>query len=196
MLDPAYVREHLDEVRTGLKNRGVDPEAILETIASLDAKRRDLIVQVEGLKRDQNAAGEEVSRAKKAGQDPSAVFAANKARGHQIKQLEAALEEVEQKRTELRMTVPNLPHASVPVGRTAEDNVQVRRAGEPRPFDFTPRPHWEIGAELGILDFERAAKMSGARFSVLLGAGARLERALINFMLELHTQEHGYTEVE
>jgi seryl-tRNA synthetase len=196
MLDPAYVREHLDEVRTGLRNRGLDPEAILEPFASLDAKRREQILEVEGLKREQNASGEDVARAKKQGLDPSGVFAANKARGQQIKQLEAALEDVEQKRTDLLMTVPNLPHASVPVGKSAEDNVEVRRHGVPRAFDFEPKPHWDIGSALGILDFERAAKMSGARFSVLMGAGARLERALINFMLELHTQEHGYTEVE
>jgi seryl-tRNA synthetase len=196
MLDPAYVREHLDEVRTGFRNRGLDPESILGPFAELDAKRRAQILEVENLKREQNAAGEEVARAKKQGLDPSAVFAANKARGQQIKQLEAALEEVEQKRTELLMTVPNLPHPSVPVGKTAEDNAEVRRHGEPRAFDFEPKPHWDIGTALGILDFERAAKMSGARFSVLMGAGARLARALINFMLELHTTEHGYTEVE
>ena len=196
MLDPAYVREHLDEVRTGFRNRGLDAEAILEPFASLDARRREQILEVEGLKREQNAAGEEVARAKKQGLDPSAVFAANKARGQRIKQLEAALEDVEQKRNELLMTVPNLPHASVPVGKSAEDNAEVRRHGEPRRFDFEPRPHWDIGTALGIIDFERAAKMSGARFSVLIGAGARLERALINFMLELHTTEHGYTEVE
>jgi seryl-tRNA synthetase len=196
MLDPAYVREHLDEVRTGFRNRGLDADAILEPFASLDARRRALILEVEHLKREQNASGEEVARAKKQGLDPSAVFAANKARGQQIKQLEASLEEVEQKRTDLLMTVPNLPHASVPIGKTAEDNLEVRRHGEPRAFEFEPRPHWDIGAALGILDFERAARMSGARFSVLMGAGARLERALINFMLELHTREHGYTEVE
>jgi seryl-tRNA synthetase len=196
MLDPTYVREHVDEVRTGLGNRGLDPDAILESFAALDAKRREQILEAEGLKREQNAAGEEVARLKKQGIDPSGVFAANKARGQKIKQLEAALEEVEQKRMDLLMTVPNLPHASVPVGKTADDNVEVRRHGEPRAFDFEPRPHWDIGAALGILDFERAARMSGARFSVLMGAGARLERALINFMLELHTGEHGYTEVE
>ena len=196
MLDPAYVREHLDEVRAGFRNRGLDPEALLGPFAELDARRRAQILEVENLKREQNAAGEEVARAKKQGLDPSAVFAANKARGQQIKQLEAALEEVEQKRTELLMTVPNLPHASVPVGKSAEDNAEVRRHGEPRVFDFEPKPHWDIGAALGILDFERAARMSGARFSVLMAAGARLERALINFMLELHTREHGYTEVE
>src|SRR5436190_3219296 len=196
MLDPAYVRDHLDEVRTGFRNRGLDAEAILEPFVSLDARRREQILEVEGLKRDQNAAGEEVARAKKQGLDPSAVFAANKARGQRIKQLEAALEEVERKRTELLMTVPNLPHASVPVGKSAEDNAEVRRHGELRAFDFEPKPHWDIGTALGILDFERAAKMSGARFSVLMGAGARLARALINYMLELHTREHGYTEVE
>jgi seryl-tRNA synthetase len=195
MLDPAFVRAHTDEVRSALANRGLDPDAILGPFAALDAKRRELIPQVEGLKREQNAAGEEVARAKKQGLDPSAVFAANKARGQQIKQLEAELEAVEQQRQDLLMTVPNLPHATVPVGKSADDNVEVRRLGQPRAFDFEPKPHWEIGAALGILDFERAARMSGARFSVLMAAGARLERALINFMLELHTREHGYTEV-
>jgi seryl-tRNA synthetase len=196
MLDPAYVREHPDLVRTGLENRGLDAAAILEPFAALDAQRRGQILEVEELKREQNAAGEEVARAKKQGLDPSAVFAANKARGQKIKQLEAALEEVDQKRSDLLMTVPNLPHASVPVGKSADDNREVRRHGEPRVFDFEPKPHWDVGTALGILDFERAAKMSGARFSVLMGAGARLARALINYMLELHTREHGYTEVE
>jgi seryl-tRNA synthetase len=195
MLDPAFVRAHTDEVRSALANRGLDPDAILGPFAALDAKRRELIPQVEGLKREQNAAGEEVARAKKQGLDPSAVFAANKARGQQIKQLEAELDAVEQQRHDLLMTVPNLPHATVPVGKSADANVEVRRHGHPRTYDFAPKPHWEIGAALGILDFERAARMSGARFSVLMAAGARLERALINFMLELHTREHGYTEV-
>jgi seryl-tRNA synthetase len=196
MIDPAYVREHPSEVRAGLRNRGIDPESILEPFAVLDARRRELILEVEGLQREQNAAGQEVARAKKEGLDPSGMFGANKARGQQIKQLEAALEDVERKRTDLLMGVPNLPHGSVRVGKSADDNVEVRRHGTPRPFDFEPKPHWDLGSALGILDFERAAKMSGARFSVLMGAGARLERALINFMLELHTGEHGYTEVE
>jgi seryl-tRNA synthetase len=195
MLDPAFVRDHTDEVRSALRNRGLDPESILGPFGALDAKRRELIPQVENLKREQNASGEEVARAKKQGLDPSAIFAANKARGQQIKALEAELDGVEQQRADLLMTVPNLPHATVPVGRSAEDNAEVRRHGEPRSFDFEPRPHWDIGPALGILDFERATRMSGARFSVLMAAGARLERALINFMLELHTREHGYTEV-
>jgi len=196
MLDPAYVRAHLDEARAGLRNRGLDPDAVLGPFTTLDAKRRELIPRVEHLKREQNASSEEVARAKKQGLDPSAIFAANKARGQQIKQLEAELGEVDQQLADLLMTVPNLPHASVPVGKTAEDNSEVRRHGEPRAFDFEPKPHWEICPALGILDFERATRMSGARFSVLMGPGARLARALINFMLELHTREHGYTEVE
>jgi seryl-tRNA synthetase len=196
MLDPTYVREHLDEVRAGLRNRGLDADAILEPLTALDATRKTLIPKVEGLKRDQNAAAEKVAQAKKQGLDPSAIFAENKARGQQIKELETELEQVERARADLLMTVPNLPHASVPVGKTAHDNSVVRTHGEPRVFDFEPKPHWDLGTALGILDFERATRMSGARFSVLLGAGARLARALINFMLDLHTREHGYTEVE
>jgi len=196
MLDPAYVRDRTDDVRSGLQNRGLDPDTILGPFAALDARRRELIPKVEGLKREQNAAGEVVARAKKAGQDPSAIFAANKARGQQIKQLETELDAVELQRADLLMTVPNLPHESVPVGRSADDNREVRRVGQPRAMDFAPKPHWDLGPALGILDFERATRMSGARFSILMGAGARLERALINFMLELHTREHGYTEVE
>jgi seryl-tRNA synthetase len=196
MLDPAYVRDHLDEVRTALRHRGADPEPLLAPLTELEAKRRALIPQVEGLKREQNAASAEIARAKREGQDPSGIFAANKARGAQIKALEAELEAVEQRRGELLMVIPNLPHESVPVGASAADNVEVRRHGMPRTFDFEPKAHWDLGPALGILDFERATRMSGARFAVLLGGGARLARALINFMLDLHTREHGYTEVE
>jgi seryl-tRNA synthetase len=195
MLDPAYVRDHADEVRAGLAHRGLDPDSILQPLAALDARRKSLIPEVEGLKRDQNASGEEVARAKREGRDVSQIFGANKARGQRIKELEAELDAVERQRTDLLMTVPNLPHASVPVGGSAADNQEVRRHGTPRSFDFEPKPHWDLGAALGILDFERAARMSGARFSVLQGAGAKLERALINFMLDLHTREHRYTEV-
>jgi seryl-tRNA synthetase len=196
MLDPAFVRDHLEEVRAGLRNRGLQPDAELEQITTVESERRRLIPELEGLKREQNAAGEEVARAKRQGQDASAIFAANKARGQRIKQLEAELEQIEQRRASLLMTIPNLPHASVPIGASANDNKEVRRHGEPRRFDFEPQPHWDLGPGLGILDFERATKMSGARFSVLIGAGARLGRALINFMLELHTREHAYLEVE
>jgi len=196
MLDPAYVRDHLEEVRLGLRNRGLQPDAELEQIATVETQRRRLIPELEGLKREQNAAGDEVARAKRQGQDASSIFAANKARGRQIKQLEVQLEQIEVRRASLLMTIPNLPHASVPVGASADDNKEVRRHGGPRRFDFDPKPHWDVGPALGILDFERATKMSGSRFSVLIGPGARLARALINFMLELHTREHAYTEVE
>jgi seryl-tRNA synthetase len=196
MLDPAYVREHIDEVRTALGHRGLKADAELEQLATLEARRRRLIPELEGLKREQNQAGDEVAKAKRQGLDASAIFAASKARAQQIRQLEIQVDQVEQQRASLLMVLPNLPHASVPVGASAEENQEVRRHGEPRTFDFEPRPHWELGPALGILDFERATRMSGSRFSVLMGPGARLARALINFMLELHTREHGYTEVE
>ncbi|HEX7020869.1 MAG TPA: serine--tRNA ligase [Gemmatimonadaceae bacterium] len=196
MIDPAVLREHPDVVRTALSNRGVQADAELEQLATLEARRRRLIPEMEGLKREQNAAADQVARAKRQGQDASAIFAANKARGQQIRQLEIQLDQLEQQRTQLLMTLPNIPHESVPIGRSAADNQEVRRHGEPRVFDFEPKAHWDLGPALGILDFERATRMSGARFSVLLGAGARLARALINFMLDLHTREHGYTEVE
>jgi len=196
MLDPAYVREHIDEVRQGLRNRGMDPDAEVEQIVTLETRRRRLIPELEGLKREQNAAGDEVARAKRQGIDASPIFAASKARGQHIRQLEIQVDQVEAQRSLLLMTLPNLPHASVPVGGGPADNVEVRHLGEPRAFDFDAKPHWELGPALGILDFERATKMSGSRFSVLLGGGARLARALINFMLDLHTREHAYLEVE
>jgi seryl-tRNA synthetase len=196
MLDPAYLRENIEIVRAAMRNRGVEADAELEQLATLEARRRRLIPELEGLKREQNAAGDEVARAKRQGQDATPIFAANKARAQQIRQLEIQADQVEQQRAALLMTLPNVPHQSVPVGSNAGQNVEVRRHGDVRSFDFTPRPHWELGTALGIIDFERATKMSGSRFSVLVGAGARLARALINFMLELHTREHGYREVE
>ena len=196
MLDPAFVRERLDEVKEGLRRRGLDPDAELKAFLDADTERRALIPEAEGLKREQNAASEDVARAKREGRDVSDIFAANKARGQRIKELEKRVAEIDDVRTRALSGIPNLPHASVPVGTSAEDNVEVRRVGAPRTFDFEPRPHWELGASLGILDFERATRMSGARFSVLMGAGARLARALIDFMLDMHTREHGYTEVE
>jgi seryl-tRNA synthetase len=168
----------------------------LSELASLDAERRRLIPLVETLKREQNTAGEAVARAKKAGQDASEIFAANKARAAEIKTHEVELDAIETRRDALMLTLPNVPHESVPVGTSAADNPEVRRWGTPRTFDFEPKPHWDLGVDLGILDFERATRMSGARFSILSGAGARLARGLINFMLDLHTREHGYREVE
>ena len=196
MIDAAFVRDHTDEVRRALQSRGLDVDNDLEQIVTLETRRRRLIPEVEGLKREQNAAADEVARAKRQKQDATPIFAANKARAQQIKQLEVQLEQTEYQRSSLLLTLPNLPHASVPQGRSAADNVEVRREGTPREFDFEPQAHWDLGPRLGIIDFERATKMSGARFSVLLGGGARMARALINFMLDLHTREHGYLEVE
>jgi seryl-tRNA synthetase len=197
MLDPAFVRDHMEQVRNGLRNRGGrDVDKLLEDIATLETARRRLIPEVEGLKRQQNTAGDEVARAKRQGLDAAPILEANKLRSQQIKQLSVQLESVEHQRDQALLMLPNLPHASVPVGKSSEDNPEVRRHGTPRTFDFEPKAHWDIGPALGILDFERATRMSGARFSVLAGAGARLERALINFMLDLHTREHGYREVQ
>jgi len=196
MLDPAFVRDHADLVAAGLRSRGIDPTADLEAFARLEGRRRAILPEVEGLKQQQNRSGEEVARAKKEGRDPSAIFAANRERGQKIKELEAEVNAVEDERRRLLLTIPNLPHADVPVGASAADNVEVRRVGEPRAFDFAPQAHWDLGPALNIIDFERATKISGARFAFLVGDGARLSRALINFMLALHTREHGYTEIE
>jgi seryl-tRNA synthetase len=196
MLDPSYIRDHIEEVRTGLRNRGLDPDKALEEIATLETARRRLIPELEGLKRAQNTSGDEIARAKRLGQDTAPVQEANRARAQQIKQLGFQLDSIEHQRTAAVLNLPNLPHASVPVGKSAQDNVEARRVGEPRAFDFTPQPHWDLGPALGIIDFERGTKIAGARFTVLSGAGARLSRALINFMLDIHTREHGYREVE
>jgi seryl-tRNA synthetase len=196
MLDPAYIRDHMDEVRTKLRHRGLDPDKALEELATLESVRRRLIPELEGLKRLQNTSGDEIAQAKRRGLDTAPVQEANRARAQQIKQIGVQVDSIEHQRTVALLNLPNLPHDSVPVGRTAADNVEVRRAGEPRVFDFPAQPHWELGTALGILDFERATRMAGARFAVLSGAGARLSRALINFMLDVHTREHGYREVE
>jgi seryl-tRNA synthetase len=196
MLDPAFVRDHHDLVRTALVNRGMDADTLLDALGPLDERRRALIVEVENLKRDQNSAAAEVAKRKKAGEDVAGLVDANRARGQQVKEKDAALQALEDERRNLLLLIPNVPHASVPVGRSADDNREMRRVGDLPVFDFEPKPHWDLGPELGILDFERGTKIAGARFTVLMGQGARLARALINFMLDLHTREHGYTEVE
>ncbi len=196
MLDPLYLRTHRDEALARLNARGGDFAADLDELAAIDDERRALLQRVEALKREQNAASDAVQRGKRDGTDVDELIHANKLRASEIKQLEATLATIDARRDAALLRLPNLPHASVPAGRSAADNVEVRRWGTPPAFDFTPKPHWDLGAALGILDFERAARMSGARFSVLIGAGARLARALIDFMLDLHTREHGYTEVE
>src|SRR6476469_7455963 len=149
MIDPALVRDHLDLVRTGLQSRGVTSTADLDRLAELEAQRRRLLPTVEGLKREQNAAGEEVAKAKRQGLDPSAIFATNKARAQQIKQLEGELDQVERARHALLMTLPNLPDASVPLRTSADDNQEVRRWGTIPSCMFEPKPHWDLGPALG-----------------------------------------------
>jgi len=196
MLDASYIRNHLEEVRAGLRNRGIDPDKALEEVATLETARRRLIPEIEGLKRQQNAAGDEIARAKRGGKDTTAMQEATKSRVAQIKQMQVQLDSVEYQLQSAMMNLPNLPHASVPIGKGAAENVEVRRHGTPREFPFRPQAHSDLGPALGIIDFERGVRLAGARFTVLSGAGARLSRALINFMLDLHTREHGYREVE
>ena len=196
MIDPAFLREHLDTVRTALANRGMDMTRELEELAALEARRRRLLPELEGLKREQNTSGDEVARAKRQGLDTTKIQDANRQRAQEIKQKTVELDLIEQRRNTGLLVIPNVPHATVPAGKSAEDNTEVRRVGTPRSFTFIPQPHWDLGPALGIIDFERGTKIAGARFTVLVGAGARLARALINFMLDLHTKQHGYTEVE
>jgi seryl-tRNA synthetase len=193
MLDLHFVREHPDRVAAGLKKRG--QTWALDEFNALDARRRALLVEIEGLKRHRNESSKKIGEIMKGGGDATALRHEMKALGEKVSALEADAAEGESSLADLMKRMPNLPHESVPEGTTADDNVVARTWGTPRVFPFTPQAHWDLGAALGILDFERAARMTGARFAVLMGDGARLERALINFMLDLHTKEHGYTEV-
>jgi seryl-tRNA synthetase len=196
MVDPALLRENADTVRTALHNRGADLHAELEELTTLEAQRRRLLPELERLKREQNLAGEEAARAKREGRDITPIQEASRQRAQRIKQMDVELESIDDRRHRGLLTIPNVPHRSVPVGKSAADNVEVRKRGEPRPFAFPAQAHWDLGPALGIIDFERGTKIAGARFTVLVAAGARLARALIHFMLDLHTREHGYTEVE
>jgi len=193
VLDIKLIRNDPDKVREAMRRRG--EEAPIDEVLALDERRRALVTEVEQLKARRNQVSEEVARAKRAGQDASEIIAAMREVSDRIKALDDEIRDVEDRLHQLLLVIPNIPHESVPYGESDADNVEVRRWGEPRKFDFEPKPHWEIGTRLGILDFERAAKVAGARFTVYKGAGARLERALINFMLDVHTQEHGYTEI-
>ena len=195
MLDLNFVRENLPLVEEKLRQRGMDPAAVLKDFREVDVCRRQAITGAETMKARRNQASEEIAKLKKAGQDASAQMAETKQLREQIQEKERAANELEVRLREILAGIPNIPHESVPVGKGTEDNVEVRRCGTPPKFDFTPKPHWELGEQLGVLDLERAAKLSGARFAVYWDLGARMERALANFMLDLHTHEHGYTEV-
>jgi len=195
MLDLSFVRDNLPLVEEKLHQRGLNPTEVLKDFGQVDAQRRQAITAAETLKAERNRASEEIAKLKKSGQDASAQIAETKQLREQIQDLEKAAEEYDARLREILAGIPNLPHATVPVGKGAEENVEVRRWGTPPKFDFIPKPHWELGEHLGVLDLERAVKLTGARFAVYWDLGARLERALANFMLDLHTREHGYTEV-
>jgi seryl-tRNA synthetase len=195
MLDLTFVRENLPLVEEKLRQRGMDPAAVLKDFREVDTERRKAITEAETRKAQRNKASEEIAKAKKAGQDASAAMAQTKELREQIQQLEKTATDLDTRLRDILIGIPNLPSDSVPVGQSADDNVEIRRWGSAPKFDFTPKSHWDLGPELGILDLERAVKLTGARFAVYWDLGAKLERALANFMLDLHTREHGYTEV-
>ncbi len=197
MLDLRFVRENPEAVRAGLARRGMTLD--LTEFLALDARRRAVQQEIESLRRKRNEVSEEIGRLKKAGQLAEDKVNEMRAVGDQITALENSTREVDESQRNILLTIPNLPHASVPDGKDENDNREIRRwspeGGEPPKFSFEPKPHWDIAELLDIIDFDRAAKITGARFALYKGLGARLERALINFMLDLHTTEHGYLEV-
>lgn len=193
MLDLKKIRTQPEVVRAAMERRGDDVP--LDELLAKDEEWRLALARVEELKAQRNKASDEIGRLKRAKEDASAAIAEMKEVSEAIRNLDVKVKELEERIHELLLVIPNIPHESVPDGFTDAENVEVRRWGEPRAFDFEPKPHWDLATDLDIIDFERAAKVTGARFAFLKGAGARLERALINFMIDLHTTEHGYTEI-
>ncbi|MEI6778497.1 MAG: serine--tRNA ligase [Chloroflexales bacterium] len=193
MLDIKLIREYPEVVRAGIRRRGDDP-AQVDALLAVDERRRALITQVEALKAERNAVSKEISKLKNPAEREGKI-AASRELGERIAELDRQAAEAEAEFNQMLLWLPNLPHADVPDGTTEHDNIVVRTEGQPREFAFTPKPHWELGESLDIIDFERGVKLSGSRFFVLKGAGARLQRALITWMLDVHTQQHGYREI-
>ena len=201
MLDPRYFQENVHELEAALKRRNIGSE-ITSRLGQLSQKRRELIQETENLKAKKNAASQEIARLKaqaknnpQAASEADAQVAAMRAVGDQVKALDENLKKVEEELQDFALRIPNIPHSSVPEGQGSEQNIEIRKWGNPPKLSFQAKEHPDLGEGLGILDFERAGKISGARFALYLGAGAALERALIQFMLDLHTREHGYQEV-
>ena len=192
MLDAKVLREQLDRVKERIGSRGATID--WEELTAVDRRRREILVETEKLKEKKNRLSGEIGKLKKSGGDARALMAENEGLSEAIRKQEEPLRQIEKRFEDLMLVIPNLPHESVPKGSDARDNPEVRRWGDPPKFDFKPKNHWEIGEELGILDFARAAKFAGARFVLYQGQGAHLERALINFMLDLHTEQRGYKE--
>lgn len=193
MLDSRFIREQADRARQALDHRNEDP-AMIDAFLGYDTARKDILAEIEALRHKRNVASDTIAQMKKAGQTADEPIAAMREVSAKIKEFEVLLAENQEKSDALLMRIPNVPHASVPIGPDENANVTEREVGTPPAFDFAPRPHEEIGEALGIFDFARAAKIAGARFPLYKGAGALMERALINFMLDIHTTEHGYTE--
>ena len=193
MLDMKFVRDNLDVVQTMLKNR--NNSLSLDGFTDLEKKRRDILNEVEQLKNQRNSTSKKIGAMKKAGEDTTEISAEMRKVGEKISALDNDLKEVENNLRDFLLNIPNMPKEDVPIGKDDSQNPEIRRVGEPRKFDFEPKAHWDIGTDLNIFDFDRAAKVSGARFTFYRGLGARLERACINFMMDLHANKHGYTEM-
>lgn len=195
MLDLRRIRSNPEEVKALIGSRGESYVSFIDEILNLDEKRRELLVQVESLKSRRNQVSAEIPKLKKAGQDVEPIMAEMKKAGEEIKGLDAALAEIDEKIENILLRIPNTPNPSVPEGKSDADNVEIRRWGEPSKFNFEPKAHWDIGTNLNILDFDRAGKITGSRFTVYKGLGARLERAIINYFLDTHIDVNGYTEI-
>ncbi|MFC1868296.1 serine--tRNA ligase [Thermodesulfobacteriota bacterium] len=193
MLDLKFIRSNLNNIKEMLKQRGYDLD--ISVFESIDKERRERLADMEALRHQRNKVSEDIAAMKKRGEDASEVIAEMKKVSSKIKEQESELSGIQEELDHLLMIIPNMPHESVAVGKDEKDNPVIRTWGDIRKMDFEPRPHWEIGEKLGILDFSRASKLAGARFALYLGAGSRLERTLINFMLDIHTTDHGYTEI-
>ena len=193
MLEIKFIRKNLSEVQTALSNRGA--EADLDTFINTDKNRRTILIKIEELRHQRNVVSDQIAAMKKSGENADDLMTEMRSVATEIKMLEVSLADSEKQINQIIMGLPNIPHPSVPIGKDESENPVVKQIGKPPVFELEPLPHWTIGKNLNILDFERAAKITGARFPLYLGAGARLERALINFMLDIHTNEHGYIEV-
>ncbi len=193
MLDIKRIRMDAENVKKALEKRGGDYP--IDKVLELDEKRRQTLVELENLKSEQNRVSKEIPRLRKEGKDTSEILERMKEIAEKTKSLDQIVKELDDSIRDLLLNIPNTPHESVVVGESDADNIEMRRVGEVKTFDFEPKAHWDIGTDLGILDFERATKIAGTRFSVFRGDGARLERAITNFMLDLHTSKHGYTEM-
>lgn len=193
MLDIKKIRVNPDEVVKALEKRhGNFP---IDQVLELDEERRKILVQVEDMKAEQNRVSKEIPKLKKEGKDVAPIFEEMKTLSEKVKELDTKVKDIDDQLKNFLLQIPNTPHESVVEGMSDEDNIEMRKFGEPKVFSFEPKAHWDLGTELGVLDFERATKISGARFSVFRGNGARLERAIVNFMLDLHTEKHGYMEM-